>query len=428
MADNVNITPGSGAVAATDDIGGVQYQRVKINVGADGSANDVTPPAGDAVAGSTLVPVANLIYNGSGWDRARSISAGDAASTGIPALGNYVYNGTTWDRARGDVSNGLDVDVTRVQGTVTVDSELAAAAALADAAANPTTASVGALNVVYNGTTWDRQRSASGDALAATGIPAAGNLVYNGTTWDRVRGDTTNGLDVDVTRVQGTVTVDSELPAAASLTDATANPSTTTVGTAGLLYNGTTWDRQRSATAAGDASAATGMGAGVAYLYNGSTFDRQRSVAGAGDTTNVGVQASGKYLFNGTNWDRERNNIEGVALASSARTSTTASSEIINYNGRGLLVIFVVASAPSGGTLTLQVRGRTGVPTTWVQYAGAAVSGTGTYVYELRPGSGVAADGVTGRSSGSVPRRFDINVVHSNSNSTTYSVEYQLLV
>lgn len=54
-----------------------------------------------------------------------------------------------------------------------VDTELPAAAALADAAANPTVPTVGA-------------------AL----------LGYNGTTLDRLRSDTTNGLDVDVTRVQ----------------------------------------------------------------------------------------------------------------------------------------------------------------------------------------------------------------------------------
>lgn len=61
---------------------------------------------------------------------------------------------------------------TVVGGTVTVDTELAAAAALADAAANPTTATLG-----------------------------AAMLLFNGTTFDRARGDITNGLDVDVTRI-----------------------------------------------------------------------------------------------------------------------------------------------------------------------------------------------------------------------------------
>jgi hypothetical protein len=41
MADNVGYTPGSGEVIATDDIAGVQYQRVKPVWGVDGVAQDV---------------------------------------------------------------------------------------------------------------------------------------------------------------------------------------------------------------------------------------------------------------------------------------------------------------------------------------------------------------------------------------------------
>ena len=42
MADNVAYTPGSGATIAADDIGGVLHQRVKISVGADGTAADLS--------------------------------------------------------------------------------------------------------------------------------------------------------------------------------------------------------------------------------------------------------------------------------------------------------------------------------------------------------------------------------------------------
>lgn len=42
MSDNVQITAGSGTSVATDDIGGVQYQRVKVSHGADGSASDAS--------------------------------------------------------------------------------------------------------------------------------------------------------------------------------------------------------------------------------------------------------------------------------------------------------------------------------------------------------------------------------------------------
>lgn len=52
MADNVAITPGSGATAAADDIGGVLFQRVKVVHGADG-VND-----GDVSAANPLPVVA----------------------------------------------------------------------------------------------------------------------------------------------------------------------------------------------------------------------------------------------------------------------------------------------------------------------------------------------------------------------------------
>jgi hypothetical protein len=63
MADNVGYTPGVGATVAADDIGGVLHQRVKIGVGADGVATDVstanpmpiTAPSGVSISGSVAV-------------------------------------------------------------------------------------------------------------------------------------------------------------------------------------------------------------------------------------------------------------------------------------------------------------------------------------------------------------------------------------
>lgn len=42
MADNIQVTQGTGTVMATDDITGVQYPRVKISWGVDGSAVDAS--------------------------------------------------------------------------------------------------------------------------------------------------------------------------------------------------------------------------------------------------------------------------------------------------------------------------------------------------------------------------------------------------
>jgi hypothetical protein len=154
MADNVAITAGSGTTVASDDIGGVQYQRVKVTHGADGSATDVSTasplPVGGAAAGAAAasgnpVPIGGD-YNttiptytngqrvqaqyGSRGSQQVQIMAQDSA-TGIastaPADGvsntgtglrtwniNNVWNGSTWDRMPGDATNGADVDVTRI--------------------------------------------------------------------------------------------------------------------------------------------------------------------------------------------------------------------------------------------------------------------------------------------------------------------------
>lgn len=45
MADNIAVTPGTGATIAADDISSVLYQRVKISQGADGTAVDVSSAA-----------------------------------------------------------------------------------------------------------------------------------------------------------------------------------------------------------------------------------------------------------------------------------------------------------------------------------------------------------------------------------------------
>jgi hypothetical protein len=42
MADNVGYTPGTGATVAADEIGGVLHQRVKLGIGDDGVAVDVS--------------------------------------------------------------------------------------------------------------------------------------------------------------------------------------------------------------------------------------------------------------------------------------------------------------------------------------------------------------------------------------------------
>lgn len=78
------------------------------------------------------------------------------------------------------------------------------------------------------------------------------------------------------------VSVDTELPAAAALTDANGNPTTPMVGAALLVWDSAAaaWVRVKNGASTGDAASLTG-GADVApFMWNGASFDRLR-----GDTT-----------------------------------------------------------------------------------------------------------------------------------------------
>lgn len=58
MVDNVTL-PGTGEDVAADDIGGVKHQRVKLSLGADGSATDALGGAGSVAAGVQRVTLAS---------------------------------------------------------------------------------------------------------------------------------------------------------------------------------------------------------------------------------------------------------------------------------------------------------------------------------------------------------------------------------
>ena len=203
----------------------------------------------------------------------------------------------------------LDASGAVIGNSVTADTELPAAALLADATAYPTTPTVGAVLKASNGTTSDMIRLGApaanpgnvgvlatqlhvsdntdiqrvlaplilGDGVNGNNMLSIGSWNWNGTTWDRVKGDTTNGALVnlgtnndvtlatlpdtaagDLAAIRGTVsgselqvdvlsmpsvTVDSEFPAAAAITDDFANPTTTSVMSMLMGWDGSAFDR-----------------------------------------------------------------------------------------------------------------------------------------------------------------------------------------
>lgn len=193
MADNVAITAGSGTSIATDqDGGGNHHQYVKVEFGAD---NTQTP-----VDASNPLPV-TVISGGNG--AVQGVDAHDAAVTAAPVtIGGYasaaaptnvsadgdavrswhLRNGAQCVNvtaagtliASGNGTNGTALRVTLASdSTGTVDTELPAAAALADGASNPTTPTVGSALLSFNGTTWDRTLNGNGTATKALRVTLA---------------------------------------------------------------------------------------------------------------------------------------------------------------------------------------------------------------------------------------------------------------
>jgi hypothetical protein len=192
LADNTTIDAGSGGdVIATDDIGGVKYQRVKISQGADGSATDVGIGGGtEATAlrvtiASDSTGVVSVDDNGSTLsidDGGGNISIDDGGNT-ITVDGTVTANlGATDTAALAAIETAVEILDNAISGsemqvdivsapTITVDSELTTAD-LDTGAGTDTRAVVGLAG------------TASGGAQLIPGSSTDGLLVNLGTNND----------------------------------------------------------------------------------------------------------------------------------------------------------------------------------------------------------------------------------------------------
>ena len=320
---------------------------------------------GSVEIGTTTNPIIATTASGSVVDTelpAAAALADGAANPTTPTVGAapLMFNGTTWDRQRGNITNGLDVDVTRVQGTVTVDSELPAAAVLGDTDANPTTPTVG-----------------------------AGLMLFNGTSWFRLRGDLGNGMDVDITRMpdegqqtmagsisvaiasdQSTLPVETELPAAAALADGAANPTTPMVGANAMLFNGSTWDRMRGDITNGLRADVTRVQAFPAVTTASGSLTAPGHVVSIpidNGRSGLGVQVTGTWTgqlecevtIDGSTWVEH----DLVNTVTCLVGNSITSNGIFIGSLAGYTTFRVRASALSSGTAVVNVRLSTGIET-----------------------------------------------------------------
>lgn len=204
-----------------------------------------------------------------------------------------------------------------VDGTVTADTELAAASVLADADPNPTTSRIGSNALVFNGTTWDRTREPISDAMTVTGLQAAPSMSWNGTGWDRTKTVTnSDGATVTGLQASGPLVFDGSGWNRHRSPTADGNAITGYPGNANLVFNGTTWDRLWEPTSDGMSSSGLGLAAAGNMVYNstGSFWERMRR-ASADGLSGTGILASGNMVWNGLSWDRVKEpNADGITV------------------------------------------------------------------------------------------------------------------
>lgn len=258
MADGLAITPGAGAIAATDEItseNGVgvsarHAQRVKLDVaGTDGAFTDLSaanplPVSGTFFQATQPVSIAGNV-----------IAVGNVAS-GVADSGNPVKAGGVYNSAQPALTSGqradLQLDVNgnlrvAIPGSVNADGDGAANTQLVAGYTQTR-------NTVFNGTTWDRQRGNTTGTFtqgaAASGAAKAGNPVQVGGVFNTAQPTVTTGqaVEAQATARGGTivatgadtfnVTVNAALPAGAAVIGKVGIDQTTP-GTTNLVSIGT---------------------------------------------------------------------------------------------------------------------------------------------------------------------------------------------
>jgi hypothetical protein len=91
MVDNVAVTPGSGSTIATDDVGGVHFQRVKVTWGADGTANDANA--------TTPLPVSVTPYTSGGYSVGTRVTATGYNATALKGSAGQLYGWAMFNKA-----------------------------------------------------------------------------------------------------------------------------------------------------------------------------------------------------------------------------------------------------------------------------------------------------------------------------------------
>lgn len=230
-----------------------------------------------------------------------------------------------------------------------VDTELPAAAALADNTANPTVPAVGSFVMGFDGTNWDRIRADGGSIFIQDGG---------------------NSITVDGS-VSISGAVDTELPAAAALADGAANPTTPMVGANLLGWNGTTWDRVY--TVADGAAVAAGTKGFLALGTDGTNYQVLATNASGHISINDGgnsITVDGTVTTTSAAPTSPVSSVQTSAAVAAGASATLDTADIPTKVGYG---VDLTASVPFKAVVSIVANGVATTVTTLFGRAGEAV-------------------------------------------------------
>lgn len=137
------------------------------------------------------------------------------------------------------------------------------------------------------------------------------------------------------------------------------------------------------------------------------------------------------YIYNGNSFDRHRSNVGAILVFGSAtRTSTATSSDLTNYNHRGIYILLNVTSASGTGGLQIRVMAKNSnsVVYTQINTLPTAITAAGSYVVQVYPSIDNVNSNITQTISQTIPRTFRLDVVHGDASNYTYSLSVDFIV
>lgn len=262
--------------------------------------------------------------------------------------------------------------------------------------------------------------------------PGAGTSIatddVGGVQYQRVK--VAHGTDGNATDTSSAapLPVDTELPAAAALSDSMANPTAPAVGSYGLVFDGTNWQRIHTPVLGGGAGLDVYKALPAAQLVENVGNSRLQITRAA---TRDGEDITGGWahdaLYNGSNGhDRKRGNTNTATVFDLvARTSSAQSATITNHSSKGLYLRWYIQT-PGTGEITLYILAEPGGYSTNIAVLTAPNSTTwlGLNIHPaLTPGQLIS--GQSYNYSSLVPRYWYAGITHSDASSWTYRLDYQ---